>query len=320
MGGGNSPTARASLLDMCAVDQNPIVCAQDRIVERLQAWGEEGPVWSAVRAVGVRFDDHRCALLAKRELLALAAGLVDHFEIRLSALPYSLISLISPAVSAADQRRIAYAFLQLPEHCLTEFCRRLRALFPTVDALLLHGRGIIEAWAQGSFVEIGRTERSHGAMRQELHSEHRARSFTASANHSVCSELKSAHMRRGGTDPLKAGVAPAAEGALAAGVPPSQERRAGIGGRRLSSYLAFRNQQFQRYKASNAADRPMTGSEMGKLQDKCLVEWRAMGEAGRHAWQMQAEAKHLTAIVARHTDQALVSRKQPLANFVPWAG
>ena len=73
LGGGSLP-GRATLAALCNWDRNPIVCAQERIVEKLVAWGEEGPVWAAVTAAGARFDDHRCALLAKRELLALAAG------------------------------------------------------------------------------------------------------------------------------------------------------------------------------------------------------------------------------------------------------
>ena len=249
-------------------------------------------MWSAVTAAIARFDDHRCALLAKRELLALAAGLVDHFEMRLGAPPYVLIALISPGVSLGEQRRIAHDFLQSPEHCLTEFCRRLRKLCPTVDALLLHGRGIIEAWARGSFVEIGRTERSHGLMRQELHSEHRARSFTASANHSICQELKSAHMARGGTDPLKAGGL-LAEGDEAAGVSLGQKRQPrGLGGRRLSPYLAFRNHRFHHHK-QNVADGPMTESERRKLQDQCRADWQSMGDVEQVASGMQAGAQHL---------------------------
>ena len=265
MGGGSLP-GRATLAALCTWDRNPIVCAQERIVEKLVAWGEEGPVWAAVAAAGARFDDHRCALLAKRELLGLAAGLVDHFEMRLGAPPYVLIALISPGVSLGEQRRIAHDFIQSPEHCLTEFCRRLRKLCPTVDALLLHGRVIIEAWARGSFVEIGRTERSHGLMRQELHSEHRARSFTSSANHSICQELKSTHMARGGTDPFKAG-GPLAAGDEAAGDSLGRKRKLrDLGGLRLSPYVAFSNHQFQCYK--NVADGPMTESEIEKLHTK----------------------------------------------------
>ena len=63
----------------------------------------------------------------------------------------------------------------------------------------------------------------------------------------------------------------------------------------------------------------MTETERGQLQDKCEADWQSMGEAERAAWGMQAEAKHLEAIVARHAAQALVPHQQP-PPFLPWAG
>ena len=213
--GGSSPDqVRASLADLCCWDRNPISNAQACIVEKLRAWGEEGPEWEALAGIRASFDNPRCALLANAELLALAAGLVDHFELRMGAPPYSLIRLISPGASPRDKRQCVVSFLRTPEHCLSLFCRRLRNRCPTESAMLRHGRGIVEAWAKGSFLDIGRTERSHGLMRQDVRSEHRARSFTRSANHSLCQELKAVHMQRGGTDPVTgtAGASPA-EGA-----------------------------------------------------------------------------------------------------------
>ena len=53
--GCGSPPVRASLADFCAWDQNPIARAQHRIVERLQAWGEDGA------SVG-RSDSCRCQI------------------------------------------------------------------------------------------------------------------------------------------------------------------------------------------------------------------------------------------------------------------
>ena len=148
--------------------------------------GEEGPVWDVLAGVGARFDNLRCALTAKAELLALVAGLVHHSELRVGAPPYSLNRLISQGASPGDKCRCAESFLRTPEHCLSECCRCLRPRCPTTDTSLRHGRGIIEAWAEGSILDIGRIDRSHGLMRQDLRSEHRARSFTRSANHSLC--------------------------------------------------------------------------------------------------------------------------------------
>ena len=197
-------------------------------------------------SVGVNFEDPRCALKAKAELLTLSAGLLDHFELRMSAPPYSLIQLLSTGASPGEHRRCVDKFLRTPEHCLSEFCKRLRARCPTIASMLGEGRIIVEAWAKGSFLAIDRTERSHGLMRQELRSEHRARSFTRSSHRSLCQELKSLHIRRGGADPAKAGFPTEDRGVSPQGASPqgaSPQGASPLGGRHLPPLPGF--PQFQ---------------------------------------------------------------------------
>ena len=55
------------------------------------------PTWSWRTGAGGRFDDTRCALEAKAELLAQSAGLVDHFELRMGVVPYSFYSIALPS-------------------------------------------------------------------------------------------------------------------------------------------------------------------------------------------------------------------------------
>ena len=63
-----------------------------------------GPVWIVCASVGARFDNPRCALKVQAELLALSTALVDHFELRMGAPPYSLIRLISQGALPRDKR------------------------------------------------------------------------------------------------------------------------------------------------------------------------------------------------------------------------
>ena len=86
----------------------------------------------------------------------------------------------------------------------------------------------------------------------------------------------------------------------------------------MQPYIAFSNHRFELYK-TNVADRPMTKSENEKLHDKCKADWESMGEAEQAAWAMQAEAQHVSAVVAQHADQPLVPHQQP-PPFEPWAG
>ena len=78
----------------------------------------------------------------------MAAGLVDHFELRMGAPPYSLIRLLSLDASPAVHRRCLDSFLRCPEHCLTEFANRLRQQHPTAETMLGAGRRIVEAWTK----------------------------------------------------------------------------------------------------------------------------------------------------------------------------
>ena len=323
LGGDHTDTVQVTLADFCCWERNPISVAQDRIVKRLQAWGTEGPIWSVLAGVGARFDDPRCALLAKAELLAMSAGLVDHFELRMVAPPYSLIRLLSPGVSPGVQRRCVESFLQTPEHCLTDFCKRLRARCPTIAAVLRQGRPIIEAWAKGSFLGIGRTEqRSHGLMRQELRSERRARSFTRSANRSLCQELRSTHMKRGGTDPAKpAPLTSSQGGGVGEGDPPSKKQKdRGLVRRKLSPYLVFLNFELHHCKAQIAPDRPMTAAERQRVDDRCSAEWRAMTEDAKQAWRLRGEGDNLAGILAQHANDQPLAPLPEQQSFEPWAG
>ena len=318
--GNKSDETRMSLAELCDWQDNPISKAQWSIVELLQAWGESECCWFAVEAVGVGFDDTRSALKAKAELLAMAAGLVDHFELRMGAPPYSLIRLLSPAASQAELRRCVESFLRCPEHCLTEFAKRLRQQHPTVEAMLGSGRRIVEAWAKGCFVDIGRTERSHGLMRQELRSEQRARCFVRSANRSVCQEVKSLHIRRGGTDPVRAPFDLAGASPAALKDSSSKARKPSLGGRGLPPFLFFRNYQFHQHKLARH-DQKMTEEGIERLGIQCQMEWDAMTDVERNAWSRQCKAKKLMDFVHSH-DESL-QLPLPLADhrpFTPWVG
>ena len=320
LGGSPGDKERMTLAMLCDWKRNPISEAQHAIVDMIEMWGEPDCCWLMVEAVGMGFDDTRSALKAKAELLGLAAGLVDHFELRMGAPPYSLIRLLSPDASPAELHRCVDSFLRCPDHCLTEFARRLRQQHPTELAMLGAGRRIVEAWAKGCFVDIGLTERSHGLMRQELCSEQRARSFARSSNRSVCQEVKSLHIRRGGTDPLKgaaAGVPPAARDAASS---ESKDKKLRLGGRALPPVLFFRNHHYRQHKIAHP-DQTMTPDDMEKLSERCHAEWAAMTEVERNAWRTQSKAKKLADFVDSHAESQ--SQLLPLDDhrtFHPWVG
>ena len=156
LGDGNTKK-KATLADLCCGSESPISKAQARIVEKLQAWGADGPSWRLLTCVGASPWDVRAAMMAKSELLLLSAALVDHFELRMSRPPYTLIRLLNPEISQVEQRRIVLEFLRAPVHCLSLLCRRLRELCPTMRPMLNLGRSVVQAWATNCFVGIDAT-------------------------------------------------------------------------------------------------------------------------------------------------------------------
>ena len=305
--GDGKEKKRATLADLCSSSASPIAKAQNRVVDRLEGWGVDGPCWLLLTCVGGSPGDVRAALMAKSELLLLSAAIVDHFELRMSHPPYTLIRLLDPDLPLADQRRCAQSFLRAPEHCLSLFCRRLRQRCPSVRLLLSHGREIIEAWATSCFVGIDHTERSHGQLRQNLRSSTRARSFTRGANYMVCQELRSAHIQKGGRDPavLDASSCGTATASAEGATPGAASTKRPSGGHTANPYLFFRNQKLASRKKVVASDRKLTQEELDGIEVACRSEWEGMDRAERANWERLYAAQQLANVVFRQEGRLL---------------
>ena len=288
LGDGTKP--RATLVGLCSATDSPISQVQGRIVDRLHAWGEPGPDWALYTCMGGSPNDKSFALTAKRELLLLSAATVDHFELRMSHPPYTLIALSNPAVPEAERRRIAAEFVNCPHHCLSLFCRRLRARCPDAPTVMHSGAKLVQAWAQGSYVGIDISERTHAKMWQSVKSGGRGRTFVSAANRLVCAELRETHMARGGRDPALLDVTSLEEAGRAQGASPETERGAAgaAGGRRntsgLNPYLAYRNHRFHMSKVALRPGETMTPEAMQSLEANCSSDWAGMTEAEKQPW------------------------------------
>jgi hypothetical protein len=200
---GDGRRKRATLKDLCGHESSSIASAQDKIVQLLDGWGANAPIWQLFHSTGGSADDDEFTFSAKSQLLQQSAALLDHLELRMCNPPYSLIKLVDAGVPDVEARQAAIGFFKVSDHCLNTFCKRLKALYPNRSALVCEGKKVIQAWAESSCVAIDGTERSHGQMRQDLRTEKRARNFTRSSNKMVCSEVRVGHIARGGLDPAK---------------------------------------------------------------------------------------------------------------------
>ena len=197
--------------------------------------------------------------------------------------PYTLIALTKSDIPEAEKRRIAVAFLDEPHHCLSLFCRRLRARCPDVRSLMDTGAKLVHAWAAGSFVGIDIAERTHAKMRQSLKGDHRAKAFAPVANQNMCAELREIHMARGGRDPALLDATPPAQAGLEGASPDAQAEVQGASPHGLNPYLLFRNQRFHARK--QAPGPPLNKEEMHALDARCKLEWADMTEDDRRPWR-----------------------------------
>ena len=204
--------------------------------------------------------------------------------------PYSLIPMADPQVAADRRREIAFAFLRVPLHCLSLFCKRLRERCPDMRSLLGEGRHLIEAWSKSTFVGIDWTERMHGRMRQDLRSEKRARSFTRSANTMLCQELRSVHIAAGGSDPGKLRFSSTST-TNPSGDSPNPVSGAGQRAKGGHPYLAFRNHKFKVQKQLFYQGRSMQPAERMDLEERCRLEWTSMDEDQKQILGQDVEAQ-----------------------------
>jgi len=84
---------RATLLELCSRTASPIAKTQGQIVELLEGWGSDSSAWKLFHCMGGDADNESSVLSAKAQLLQQAAAVVDHFELRMSQPPYTLVKL-----------------------------------------------------------------------------------------------------------------------------------------------------------------------------------------------------------------------------------
>ena len=176
---------------------SPVAQCQSSLLSLLQHWGGV-EAWAVFRIVGGKFDEVACRRWARAQTLQLPASVFEYFELAMSSPPHSLIKLCDPDVSAAVKTQAAKNFLAPTQHlhCLSLFCRRLRARCPTMRQMLSTGSHIVRAWSLTAFVAIDFSERAHAQMRSDFSSSGRARSCTLSANRMLCQQVRAAALSR----------------------------------------------------------------------------------------------------------------------------
>ena len=272
---GDGVQKRASLFSLVSEEKSIVATCKQGLLELLEGWGNDGDhvSWELLRSSGGDFGSHEQKSYARRELLQSSCCLLEHFELRLSRPPYTILKLMDDAVSDGQKHEVAEDFLnKTPDHCHTLFGKRVKLRCPTIRDLLEEGPHIARALDQGVDIAIDYSERSHGDIRKDVRSSGPARSFTVSANRHYCHEVAAAHRSRpGAQDPLV--PLPSASSSsgqclalLDAGGLKKQKK---VNDRRgASAKMEYYNSQMNAFKSVRAPDRALTDAEMRQVRER----------------------------------------------------
>ena len=204
---GDGSRKRASLFSLVSEEKSIICSCKEELLRLLEDWGRCGEAehssWDLYQFSRNSFMSQEHKAFARQELLQSGCSILEHFELRLSRPPYTILKFMDDAVSSDRKREVADEFVHAPKHCISLFGVRVQEQCPTAAQLLEKGPHIARALDGGAEIAIDHSERAHGDMRKDLRSSGPAKSFTVSANRNYCHQVAAAHNSRpGAQDPL----------------------------------------------------------------------------------------------------------------------
>lgn len=264
--------SRAGLAALVDEGESPIASLLQHLLLLLRDWRALAPAWKLLAAMGGDFANDEVRRWVRHMVLPTGAAAFDYFEQRMSHAPFSLFKLGDDRIPRDRQRAIGEQFFQIPEHCLSLFCRILKAKCPNLMLLLEIAPKIMKALDVGSQIAIDRTERSHASLRVDLRSTGVAANFADSVNRFFCQQLRAEHLAAGGEDPAtKCRLESASSAAvLELPVPEPSAKRPRAGGNPRQECFNFK---FHAYKARVAPHRALTPDEMARFRDRFEVLW-----------------------------------------------
>jgi hypothetical protein len=315
---GDGVRKRASLFSLVSEEKSIVGTCKQGLLELLEGWGNDGDhvSWELLRSSGGDFGNNIQRSYARREILQSCCCTLEHFELRLSRPPYTILKLMDDAVSDDQKHEVAEDFLnKTPDHCHCLFGKRVKLRCPTIQDLLEEGPHIARALDQGVDIAIDYSERSHGDIRKDVRSSGPARSFTVSANRHYCHEAAAAHRSRpGAQDPLvPLPSASSSSGQCLAllddgGLKKQKKVNDRRGG---SAQFEYNNSQLNAFKAFRASDRKLTDAEIIHVRERCKQGWERLPAAEKNQWDMVHVASVEGRIQARVADRADIFQGPP---------
>ena len=289
---GDGVKERASLATLLDEETSVLASSQQSLLSLLERWGEDVDSWELFGCLAGDYDDASSMLSARNHVLQLMASLQDHFVLRMKHPPYTLFKLADKNLDQSSKQKVAEDLFARPEHCLSQFCLRLREMCPSPAAVLAHGPHVVTALSSGTPIAIDFLERSHGKMRTDLRSTGRARNATASCNRIFCQQIAAEHHRRTGVAPhlpplhIRKGDG-VVDGIESDELRPKKKPRLGGNPR-----LEWQNSRMSAYKKVHAPNRPLSSHERAPFLIKRRDDWNDITHEEKDAWTLlwRAEA------------------------------
>lgn len=286
---GDGVKERASLATLLDEETSVLASSQQSLLSLLERWGEDVDSWELFGCLAGDYADPVSMLSARNHVLQLMASLQDHFVLRMKHPPYTLFKLADKNLDQSSKQKVAEDLFARPEHCLSQFCLRLRELCPSPAAVLAHGPHVVTALSSGTPIAIDFLERSHGKMRTDLRSTGRARNATASCNRIYCQQIAAEHHRRTGVAPhlphdIRKGdgvVVSSGDGIESDELRPKKMQR--LGGNPM---MEWQNSRMSAYKKVHAPNRPLSSDERAAFLIKCREEWDDITQEEKDAWTL----------------------------------
>ena len=285
---GHERRKRADLLDMAHPRSSPVAIAQGKLCSMLREWGPASQHWEMLFSLaGHRASSVEARSAARRLALQASAGIMLHFDVRLSKQPYTLLWLCLD-LAGCEKQRVAQEFYNVPEDCLPLFARRLRRKFSSATEFAKGAPPLIEKWALSAVLTIDPSERSHAQLRSVVASPALGKSVPLSSEQLVCQQVRAAHLGRGGSDARSRPRKRCRRDSHVQGDP----HRLTSGAQ--ASYLMFQNSRMQAAKKLHSPRQPLTAEQIRAVRTAAREQWLAgLGGGEATMWQILASTPRL---------------------------
>ena len=309
--GRGKKQAPSTIHDLVDVKRSNIAAALTSCYRHLDTWRIEDGPWQIMRFFGgaeqMRGQD--TMVFARTTVLQVAAAMWLRMEVRFSQWPYKLQWLISENTSAAEKRVVAIDLVCAPACCLGSFCRQLRRVFTTPEAVLgAHCLSVVHLFCRLLKFHTADVEREHKQFSDNVQTATSTGLHPVASYRAVCRHLQRSHLDRGGVDRSlwrgQKAVGPAATAARPAGgsaaladaAPPEEQASAdddsdgriarligmGVGGG--NPKICFQNYRTRCYKQENSG-RAITRSDLQKVQQEAREKYDA-DDVLRDRWKI----------------------------------